>query len=285
MANSDKAMAICTSTGFRAELTTDYISAAGILEPDIFIAPADIPNAEKWGNNRTRKMFERTGLWLEAALAAKTSSIAPSYALFAPVIALPEMPQRMFLKEAAENAKVISGLAVHASTLPADLPEALVNLPRLFMNTIHSPAEVLNLISDGIDLFSAQFINLASDAGLALTFRFPAPAMVESANPAPLAMDMWPVDEHSVSVEPLLAECQCLACTQHHRAYVQHLLAAKEMYGWVLLQIHNYQVFDRFLEGVRASIAEGTAKFEADKAAFESFYEQELPSQTGKGPR
>jgi queuine tRNA-ribosyltransferase subunit QTRTD1 len=286
-ANSDKSIAVCTSFGFRTQLITDYISAAGTLEPDIFVAPADIPNAEKWGSNRSRKLFERTGSWLEQAVKAKASDPTSNYALFASIVQLPELPQKFFLKEVAEAVENLSGLAIHAPAIPPDLPDELIDLPRLYMNDVHNPAEVLKLIADGIDLFSAPFINYASDAGFALTFSFPAPAPApsNSTKPIPLAINLWPVEEHSFSIEPLVTDCQCMACTKHHRAYLQHLLAAKEMYGWVLLQVHNYHIFNKFLEGVRKSIAENGSRFANDVLAFNAYYDNEMPAQTGQGPR
>jgi queuine tRNA-ribosyltransferase len=93
---------------------------------------------------------------------------------------------------------------------------------------------------------------------------------------------MWHED-HAISVTPLSEGCTCYACTKHHRAYLQHLLAAKEMLGWVLIQLHNHAIMAKFFEGIRASIDAGT--FDADVAAFEAHYEPALPEKTGQGPR
>jgi queuine tRNA-ribosyltransferase subunit QTRTD1 len=81
----------------------------------------------------------------------------------------------------------------------------------------------------------------------------------------------------------LSAHCNCFACKVHSRAYINHLLQAKEMLGWVLLQVHNHAIMDAFFAGVRASIAAGT--FEADKSAFEAYYEGEFPIGEGRRPR
>ena len=80
-----------------------------------------------------------------------------------------------------------------------------------------------------------------------------------------------------------MPNCSCYACITHHRAYITHLLSAKEMLGWTLLQIHNHHVLDRFFAGVRASLARQT--FDADSAAFATWYELELPVGAGSGPR
>lgn len=93
---------------------------------------------------------------------------------------------------------------------------------------------------------------------------------------------MWDAS-HSTSVTPLSKGCPCYACTSHHRAYIQHLLSAKEMLGWFLIQIHNHTILDSFFANIRSSIQTGT--FDAAVAAFEAYYEPRLPEKTGQGPR
>ena len=93
---------------------------------------------------------------------------------------------------------------------------------------------------------------------------------------------MWHT-EHATSVSPLTPTCTCYACTKHHRAYIQHLLSAKEMLGWALIQFHNHSILDAFFAGIRTSIQNGT--FDKDVADFSAFYEPQLPAKTGQGPR
>jgi queuine tRNA-ribosyltransferase len=93
---------------------------------------------------------------------------------------------------------------------------------------------------------------------------------------------MWSGD-HAQSVTPLSIDCICYACTKHHRAFLQHLLSAKEMLGWVLIQLHNHAILTAFFAGIRASIQAGT--FDTDVANFEAYYEPALPAKTGQGPR
>lgn len=88
---------------------------------------------------------------------------------------------------------------------------------------------------------------------------------------------------HATDKQGLMAGCTCYACTKHSRAYVRHLLTAKEMLAWTLLQLHNIHVMHDFFAGVRASIVNKT--FEADCAAFEAAYAAELPEASGIGPR
>lgn len=56
---------------------------------------------------------------------------------------------------------------------------------------------------------------------------------------------------------PLERDCDCYTCTHYSRAYVRHLLHAKEMTGSMLATIHNERFFVRFLDEIRASIDGG----------------------------
>ena len=91
--------------------------------------------------------------------------------------------------------------------------------------------------------------------------------------------------DHQVSLEPFKEGCPCYACTKHHRAYLHHLLGAREMLGWTLLQIHNHQVMSDFFAGIRSTIAAGGATFEENVQLFSRVYESELPKGTGERPR
>ena len=54
---------------------------------------------------------------------------------------------------------------------------------------------------------------------------------------------------HRKSLQPILANCICHACRNHTRAYVHHLLLAKEMLGDILLYCHNqHQILQMFNE-------------------------------------
>ena len=93
---------------------------------------------------------------------------------------------------------------------------------------------------------------------------------------------MW-LEDHATSLDPLVEGCACYACTNHHKAYVQHLLNAKEMLAWVLLQIHNHHTLNLFFAGIRQSLHDGS--FQEHVTRFAKVYETHLPGKTGQGPR
>lgn len=285
--NTNTQIALSTSVGFKAMSSEYYGAAARKVQPDIVVGMADIPfGHESIGTKRKDKMSDRTELWLRDIIARKDSlnKGEKSWSIFAPILPIERDMQSWYLEHLLDDmVDKISGVAIYDTCLLDDLPDQLHHLPRLSFHAPASPHELLRQVSLGMDLFTVPFLAEATDAGIVLDFTFPPPAKDESSSARrTLGIDMWHED-HATSVNPLSATCTCYACTKHHRAYLQHLLAAKEMLGWVLIQIHNHSILSAFFDGVRASISAGT--FDADVAAFEVYYEPSLPEKTGQGPR
>ncbi|KAF2742179.1 tRNA-guanine transglycosylase family protein [Sporormia fimetaria CBS 119925] len=294
MSNTNSSLAIQTSVGFKQITSEYYGSATRKLEPDIVVALADIPFGQTpVGSKRKDKMSDRTENWVRDIIAKRDSldKSEQKWAIFAPFLPIDRDLQSWYLEHLVDEMKdKIQGIAVCDAFLMDDLPEDLAHLPRLSFHAPKSPQEILRQVSLGMDLFTIPFVNEATDAGIALDFEFPplsssptdAPPETQTSGRKSLGIDMW-TSSHSTSLTPLSTGCPCYACTNHYRAYIQHLLNAKEMLGWVLIQLHNHSVLSSFFASIRASIERGT--FESDIAAFEAFYEPKLPEKTGQGPR
>lgn len=56
---------------------------------------------------------------------------------------------------------------------------------------------------------------------------------------------------------PIMADCDCYACTHTTRAYLAHLFRSDEMLAATLASIHNLRYLVRFVEKIRLSIVEG----------------------------
>jgi queuine tRNA-ribosyltransferase len=291
---------IFTSTGFKTVTVAQYAEAIKDLQPDIVIPLADllhsgtIPAAK-----RQIKMADRTEEWVDEFLdhfeASATATGSPS--VFAPLLPVEHPIQWAYLKHLAEEqVGRLAGLAVYDVNLLPELTgyAPLTGLPKLSVDAPRTPHQVLRQVALGVDMCTTPFVNSASDAGVALTFAFPPsqppPAAEGSGGDGtsatqPLGVDMWPMEEHSTALEPLVPGCQCYACTRHHRAFVNHLLNAKEMLGWNLLQIHNHHVLDLFFQGIRETLGKDRAEFERSAARFAAMYDPELPAGTGERPR
>ncbi|KAF1918656.1 tRNA-guanine(15) transglycosylase-like protein [Ampelomyces quisqualis] len=285
--NTNTEVGLSTSVGFRSLSSEYYAAAVRRLQPDIVVALADIPFGQQTiGSRRKDKMSDRTETWLRDMIACKDTldQGEKSWSIFAPILPLERDLQSWYLEHLLDDmVDHISGLAIYDTDLLDDLPLQLHHFPRLSLHAPASPHALLRQVGLGVDLFTVPFLAEATDAGIVLDFTFPPPAKHESTSTRQiLGIDMWHED-HAISVRPLSEGCTCYACTKHHRAYLQHLLAAKEMLGWVLIQLHNHAIIARFFQGVRASIDGGT--FDADVAAFDAYYEPALPEKTGQGPR
>ncbi|EFQ29882.1 tRNA-guanine transglycosylase [Colletotrichum graminicola] len=290
--NGAKFMAIFTSTGFRNLTTDEYSAAVETLKPDIAIGPADLFHTSTMPvPKKLARMAERTEEWTNAFLTPKRREAfeESGVSVFAPVLAVPHPIQWEHLRHLAEDViDSISGLAIYDVDLLPDMEdsyEPLVSLPRLSLHIPSTPQAILRQISLGVDVCTIPFMNTISDAGVALSFTFPPPSTQSNAI-LPLGDDMWS-PENETSLKPLVEGCQCYACTTHHRAFLHHLLNAKEMLGWTLLQIHNHHTMKEFFTGIRTTLAEEpfAEKFEEQAERFAAVYEAELPQGTGTRPR
>jgi queuine tRNA-ribosyltransferase len=64
--------------------------------------------------------------------------------------------------------------------------------------------------------------------------------------------------EHKLDRRPLVAECDCFACTHYDRAYIRHLFVAEEMLGLRLLSLHNVHYLVGLMREARTQLAAGT---------------------------
>jgi queuine tRNA-ribosyltransferase len=56
---------------------------------------------------------------------------------------------------------------------------------------------------------------------------------------------------------PVDQTCDCYTCQTFPRAYIRHLIIAKELLAGTLLSIHNLRALIRLMEQIRIYIAEG----------------------------
>lgn len=64
---------------------------------------------------------------------------------------------------------------------------------------------------------------------------------------------------------PLDPKCNCRACKQHTKAYINHLFKADEMLGAMLLTEHNIMYYQDLMRGIRKAIAEHRYKSFVDE--------------------
>jgi queuine tRNA-ribosyltransferase subunit QTRTD1 len=290
--NTPASVSILTSTGFRQLRADEYAEAARKLQPDVVVGMADLVMGREAGRKRRGKMVDRTHAHTMHAAEKLYGGSSPDAgqqqqraksAFFAPVLPLENTQQSLYLEELEDELRpYVSGLALYEPASLSVIPDSLGSLPRLLFSEPPTPHDALKEVSLGADLLTLPFLVASSDAGMALDFVFPPAPSGSDASRRPLAFNLWS-SEYAADLSPLSDNCSCYTCQNHHRAYLNHLLIAKEMLAWTLLQIHNHHVVDNFFSGIRVSIEKGS--FDEDAQAFHRIYTASMPERTGEGPR
>jgi len=133
--------------------------------------------------------------------------------------------------------------------LPADRPRYLMGVGK--------PSDIVGAVTRGIDMFDCVLPTRSGRTGQAFT----AKGQVNIRNA-----------RHAEDRRPLEESCDCPACRQFSRAYLHHLVRAKEILGAVLLTWHNLRYYQRLMADIRGAIAVGAfadfaARFAAEQAA------------------
>jgi queuine tRNA-ribosyltransferase len=106
-----------------------------------------------------------------------------------------------------------------------------------------TPAQMIELIARGVDMFDCVLPTRVARNGTAFTRRG-AFGLKGGAYKA----DFRPIEEG----------CDCFACQNFTRAYLRHLLNVNEILGLRMVSVHNSHLFLKFMADVRAAIAAGT---------------------------
>lgn len=130
-----------------------------------------------------------------------------------------------------------------------------VDKPRYLMG-VGDPIDILEAVSKGIDMFDCVQPTRIARHGNAFT-RY---GKINLKN-AKFKEDFTPIEK----------DCDCYACQNFTKAYIRHLIIAKESLGGRLLSIHNIRFLIKLTEDIRESIQNKT--FEEYKKDFIKKYE------------
>ncbi len=126
--------------------------------------------------------------------------------------------------------------------LPADKP--------VYLMGVGTPANILEGVERGIDFFDCVYPSRnARHAHLYTNF-----------GKINLMNARYETDDR-----PIEQGCGCPACQRYSRAYIRHLLKAKEMLGMRLCVLHNLYFYNKMMEEIRDALDEG--RFKEYKAA------------------
>ncbi len=167
-----------------------------------------------------------------------------------------------------EHAKIISemdldgyalgGLAVGEShedmyrIIEATVPYLPVEKPTYLMG-VGTPQNILEAVERGVDFFDCVYPSRNGRHGHVYTNQ----GKLNLFN-AKYELDERPIEEG----------CQCPACRRYSRAYIRHLLKAKEMLGMRLCVLHNLYFYNQMMQEIRDALDEGRfAEYKKQKLA------------------
>ena len=193
--------------------------------------------------------MDRTHRWAERSLKAKTRA---DQALFGIVQGgvNPDLrtESAIFISSLDTPGVAIGGLSVGETkeemhnTLDVVLPLLPENKPRYLMG-VGTPEDIINGVARGVDIFDCVLPTRLARHHSAFT-----PEGRLNMMNATFARDERALDE----------TCDCYTCQTFTRAYIRHLIVAKELLAGTLLSIHNLRALIRLMESIRGYIADGS---------------------------
>lgn len=141
----------------------------------------------------------------------------------------------------------IGGLAVGESheEMYHIIEEVVPHLPMekpTYLMGVGTPANILEAVERGVDFFDCVYPSRNGRHGHLYTNH----GKINLFN-AKYELDERPIEEG----------CGCPACRRYSRAYIRHLLKAKEMLGMRLCVLHNLYFYNTMMEEIRDSLDKG----------------------------
>ncbi len=215
--------------------------------------------------NYVRQSCDRTTRWLRRCkdelyrLSQREDTINPQQMLFAinqgstyADLRVRHMEQ---IREIDADGYAIGGLAVGEETeemyriIEAVEPYMPADKPRYLMG-VGTPVNILEAVHRGVDFFDCVMPSRNARHGNLFTWNGKMNLLNEK-----YTNDPRPIDEN----------CGCPACRHHSRAYIRHLIKAKEALGMRLAVLHNLYFYNELTQKIRDAL---------DGGYFESFYQK-----------
>ena len=149
-----------------------------------------------------------------------------------------------FLTDIEFDGYAIGGLAVGEpqsvmfDTLDYTVPLLPRDKPRYLMG-VGKPSDIIGAVERGVDMFDCVIPTRSGRNGQA----FVREGTINIRNA-----------QYAEDVRPLDSQCACYTCTNFHRAYLHHLVKAKEILGAILMTWHNIHYYQDLMKGIRNNI-------------------------------
>ena len=202
--------------------------------------------AEPYDKAYSQHAMDRTHAWAERCLEIKTRSDQALFGIVqggifkdlrvesAQFIAGLDFPGNAIggLSVGETKSEMHSMLEIMDQVLPEDKPRYLMG--------VGTPEDLVNGISRGVDIFDCVLPTRLARHNAAMT-RFGDRLNLVNAS---FAKDRLPIEE----------ECNCYTCRTFSRAYLRHLIIAKEMLSATLISIHNLHTLITLANDIRQAI-------------------------------
>jgi queuine tRNA-ribosyltransferase len=203
--------------------------------------------AEPYDRQYSESAMERTHLWAERCINVKTRQDQALFGIVQGGI-FPDLRERsaQYLSSLNLPGYAIGGLSVGETKtemretinlvtdiLPKDKPRYLMG--------VGTPADILTGVENGIDIFDCVLPTRLARHHAAMTTTGRLNLMNAS-----FARDGQPIDQ----------SCSCYTCRTFSRAYLRHLITAREMLAASLLSIHNIHTLIQTITSLREDILE-----------------------------
>ena len=193
--------------------------------------------------------MERTHRWAERSLRAKRRADQALFAIVQGGVS-PDLraESAQFIASLGTPGIAIGGLSVGETKkemhdmLDVVTPLLPEDKPRYLMG-VGTPEDLINGVARGVDIFDCVLPTRLARHHSA----FSPEGRLNMMNAA-FSRDPNPIDE----------TCDCYTCKTFSRAYIRHLIVAKELLAGTLLSIHNLRALIRLMEDIRGYIADGS---------------------------
>ncbi len=199
--------------------------------------------------SRVASSIELTARWAERSVAAHTRDDQSLFGIVQGGM-FPELRRRSasqitslgFDGFAIGGLAVGEGPAIMNSVLAETTPLMPPDLPRYLMG-VGRPQDLVDGVAQGVDMFDCVIPTRHARGGVLYTFQ----GRIRITH-TQYRRDGYPPD----------TSCDCYTCSNFTRAYLFHLFSIGEVLGTTLATVHNLTFFQRLMERVRDSIADGT---------------------------
>lgn len=219
------------------------------LGVDIAMVLDECPPGD-WDFEKTKRSLEMSLRWARRCVEARRS--VPALFGITQGGRYPELRSRAaeVLAELNFEGLAIGGLSVGEpkSVMYEVLSYHVKELPSKkirYLMGVGTPEDIVQAVSEGVDLFDCVMPTRAGRFGR---------AFISGAEPY-INIKNSRFAEDGGALDP---ECECLACKNYSRGYLNHLFKVQEMLGPQLLSLHNLVHYLALMARIRESISQGS---------------------------